>query len=154
MKAALCFAVCLLLMVSSEAEDSSSILPMFKKKFLNGPRATSQECTELYGYIEGNSNEVPSAIQSCYDAIANAENQAEATDMECSCPCQSQYDLFVQCYGQGFTDGLYGSICPLGEFISDDSTCTTGTANSAGSTTVYISLLVIADFLAVFATVF
>ncbi len=163
MKAALCFAVCLLLMVGLEAEASSLTAPMFKNKILHGPWATSQECTELYEAVNGISNEWPSAIdQSCISALSGAETDFEFVYIRCSCVCQSEYNLFVDCYGQGPTDDVYENVCGTGGFNSG-STCSTGptgatgatgTVNSAGSTAIYISLLVTAAFPAVIATVF
>ncbi len=140
MKVALCFAVCLLLMVGLKAEDSSSNSSLIKIEIINGPRVTYQECQEIYDVLMGYSYGIPSAAdQSCYNAIVSAYNPAEPV---CSSVCQSLYNAAVQCYGQYTVDAYYENFCGPGGF------------NSAGSTTVYISLLVIAAFLAVFATVF
>ncbi len=148
MKVALCFAVWLLLVVGLEAATSSSILPTIKKENLHRPRQTEQECDELedYLYIEG--SPIPSVVdQSCKNALLGAgDDDDERIDIACSSVCQSGYDAAVECFEKVETDAKYKEYCGPGGFA--------GTANRAGSTTVYISLLVIGVFLAVFATVF
>ncbi len=149
MKSALCFAVCLLLIVDLQldAEAKISIAQTFTKdlEIYRGPRQTSQECTELFDWIDGNTTDIPwpSAIdQSCVDATLGADSESEAIDIQCSSVCQSEYDLFVECEGQEFTDLFYEILCGPGGF------------NSAGTTTISISLLAIWAFLAVLASVF
>ncbi len=150
MKVALCFAVWLLLVVGLEAATSRSILPTIKKENRHRPRQTQQECDELEDYLYVEGSPIPSVVdQSCKDALLGAGyDDAERIHPAGSSGCQAGYDAALESFEKVETEAIYEEYCGPGGFA--------GTANRAGSTytTVYISLLVIGVFLAVFATVF
>ncbi len=110
MKTALCFAVCLLLIMGLEAEAASSIAQAFKKglEIHRSPRQVpTPECQELAAILAGVDNaQFPSTVdQACVDAAGSSQEAL------CSSACQSFNDLLLQCTTEQAADSFYEALC-------------------------------------------